>query len=354
MVLVRHDSSGFAPTRLDTVRVLRRDAATASREFAAGKLDVVDDAPVSFIERLRPGDARVIALVGRSYTFIGWNLRHPCLRELPVRRALAQAVDVPALIRRWTAGQGLPARGPLLPVHAVIDTGTVLEHDRRAAARALAEAGFVDSDRDGIRDRRGTRLAFHILAPATDSIRIGIAEDTARDLRRVGAAVDVSVVRIEEFLQRLAGGYFEAFIGEWYPDPALDLDPVWRSTSTDRYNFGRFADPEVDRLLDQLWNENPPGGRDAVTAALQARVYGLQPYLFLFQRPHFLVLDPAIQGAEPEVTQPSWNLPAWWLAERAPRRRPRSSRTLARGWGAAHLPRRAASRHRVRRISCCR
>jgi peptide/nickel transport system substrate-binding protein len=349
LLLARHDGSGFAPALFDSVHVVVRAAAAAVRDFESGRIDVIDDLPATFVPRVRARGARVIALVGRSYLFIGWNLRDVRWRDVTVRRALAQAVDQEALLARFTLGQGAPARGPLLPVHAIADTHRVLPFDRNAAERALAAAGWVDSDRDGIRDRRGAKLAVQILAADTDSLRIAVATEVARALRRAGVGAEVRVVRIGELMPRLRSGDFEAFIGEWFPDPGGDIERVWRSTAGDRENYIGFADRGVDSLLDRAWADPPRGGREAALSALQARIYGLQPYLFLFQRPQFLVLDAAIQDAEPDVVSAFWNLPHWWRAPRAARRRGR----LARGGAAVHLaPRRCGSR-RHRRPACC-
>jgi peptide/nickel transport system substrate-binding protein len=335
LVLVRHDGSGLEPAFLDTIRIDHLAPGDAARAFQAGAIDVIDDPPPAQVERLRGMGARIIALVGRSYVFVGWNLRDGRWRDVAVRRAMAQAVDLDDLMRRWTLGQGSPARGPLVPAQAFADTHAVLPFDRRAAMRALDAAGYVDSDGDGVRDRRGARLAFHILAPAVDSVRIGIAADVARALRSVGVGAMVQALPPHEMLQRLEAGAFEAFIGEWFPNLGLNLDAVWRSEAGDRFNYGGFADRGVDSLLTLLWQEYPRPGRDAVMAALQARVYAAQPYLFLFQMPHFLVLDPRVRGADPDVVSPFWNLPEWWLEPRSERRR--GARRLAGRGRAAHL-----------------
>jgi peptide/nickel transport system substrate-binding protein len=346
LVLVRHDESGFAPAFVDTVHVERRDPAAALHEFRAGAIDVIDDLPVTLVPRLRGQGARIVALVGQSYVFVGWNLRDGRWHDAGVRRALAQAVDVHALIERWTLGQGAPARGPLVPAHAFADTGTIVRYDRRAAEQALRAAGFIDHDGDGVRDQRGTRLAFHILAPATDSVRVGIAHDVARALRPIGVRAEVRVLPLAELTARLAAGAFEAYVGRWYPELGQHLDAVWRSDSP-HLNFGGFADAGVDSLLTMLSHESQGGERRAAMAALQARVYGLQPYLFLFQMPQFVVFAPRVRGAEPSVVQPFWNLPEWWLAP--------SARRLAGRRRDAHLAGRRRRRRggRVRRLSCC-
>jgi peptide/nickel transport system substrate-binding protein len=322
-LMVRNDSSGFTPALLDTVDVVATDAATAVREFGAGRLDVIWDLPVHQVREVRRHrGTRSIALVGTSYVFIGWNLRDGRFAEPAVRRAAAMAVDVHRLIHDLTGDLGEPSRGPLTALAGFADTTAVLPHDPAAAKRALEDAGWRDTDGDGARERRGARLDFYILVSNQDSLRIEVARRVARDLARVGIVAHVRAVPISEMTPRLLAHDFEAFVGQWYPDAEAGLDPVWRSESTDRFNFGGYASARTDSLLTILSHELDPPDREVVLSRFQAQVYADQPVLFLFQNPHFLVLAPQVRGADPQVVSPFWNLPEWWVPSRLRPARP--------------------------------
>src|SRR5262249_38287019 len=105
LLLARNDGSGFRPARLDTVDVRAMDPDEAVRQFRAGAIDVADDLPFEQVRRLE-GVARIDALVGRSYLFVGWNLRDGRFSDRAVRRALAQAVDVRRIVHDCTFDQG--------------------------------------------------------------------------------------------------------------------------------------------------------------------------------------------------------------------------------------------------------
>jgi ABC-type transport system substrate-binding protein len=142
---------------------------------------------------------------------------------------------------------------------------------------------------------------------------MALARAVARDLERVGMRVEVLPLAPHEVVKRLTSHGFEAFMGRWYPDLGLDLDPVWRSESTDRQNFGGYANARVDSLLGRLRHDLPADERAAVMHRLQSAVYADQPYLFLVQEPRFLVLSRRVRGALPQVVAPFWNLPEWWI-----------------------------------------
>jgi len=343
--LVRNDRSGAPPAHLDRVEVQFDPGPAAVERFLAGDLDVLEGVAPEFVPRLR-GKARLVALVGRSYVFIGWNLHDARFADRRVRRALAQAVDVRRLIHNWTADQGDPARGPLVPVLAFADTLATLRYDPGAAGRALDAAGWKDSDGDRIRDRRGAQLKFHLLTVAGDALRLGIARDVAADLRRIGVRAEVREVQPAEFGQRLGRRAFEAFVGQWFPDLGLDLDPVWRSDAADRSNFVGYASPEADSLLTRLWHERGVEDRARSLARFQRVVYDDQPYLFLIQPARFVAFAPGVHGAEPTVLSTFHDLPAWWLS-------PRPVRAAGGRRGKRWIPA-ARRRRRAAREAACR
>jgi peptide/nickel transport system substrate-binding protein len=182
------------------------------------------------------------------------------------------------------------------------DTTALLPYDPKRARRELDTAGWRDSDRDGIRDRRGAKLAFNLLTPQDDPLRLGAAQAIASDLRRLGIGVEVRALPIDKLLLRLNQRAFEAFIGQWFVTGALDFDPVWRSDAVEQLNFGGYSSPAADSLLTQMQHELMGADREAVLRAFQKRVYADQPYLFLFQNPHWLVLGTAVQGCRAETS----------------------------------------------------
>ncbi len=128
--------------------------------------------------------------------------------------------------------------------------------------------------------------------------------------------VEVRRLATPELVQRLRMRMFEAFVGQWFPDPGLDLEPVWRSDAGEQMNWVGYASPAADSLLARMRHETTNDVRERVLAAFQARVYADQPYLFLFLNPSFVVLGPRLRGAEPTVVSPFWNLPEWWIPRR--------------------------------------
>jgi len=319
-VLVRNETSGWAPTHVDSVVVRALDYEQAERDFLRGALDVLDGWPVERLDAVRGRKgARIVAVTGRSYVFVGWNLRDPRLRDPKVRRAAARAVDVSRIQRERLHGQGEPSRGPLVAAQDYTDTTRVFAYDPAAARRDLDAAGWRDPDGDGVRTQREARLAFQLMVADDEPLRLQVAQDVARDLAAIGIAVEVKSLPLVAFVERLSSGQFHAFIGQWYPDLGGDMTPVWHSTSTHQRNYVGFEDPIADSLMICMQHELGAAERARVFTTFQRHVYEAQPYLFLFQNPRFVVLAPRLRGVEPNALSTFWNLPSWWIPRREQR-----------------------------------
>src|SRR5262249_41741697 len=77
------------------------------------------------------------------YNVLLFNVRHPVLRSVAVRRAINQALDKETLIREGLTAKGRPPNGPLLPEHGAYSIPrTPLDFNPVAARAELDDAGF--------------------------------------------------------------------------------------------------------------------------------------------------------------------------------------------------------------------
>jgi peptide/nickel transport system substrate-binding protein len=315
--LVRNDAFSRRPTLLDTVRVQWLKEEMAVEAFRRGEVDVIDDISAAGVQQLRKiSGTHTFATVGRSYLFLGWNLADSRAKDLSVRRAATMSVDMAALIEKFTLGQAEPSRGPLLPIQGFADTTQVLPFDPDASRQLLIDAGWRDSNSNGILDRRGTNLHFQILVAEEKQLHLQVAMAIATAMQEVGIGASVLALPTMTFLNRLHGGEFEAFIGQWFPDLDADIENVWSTNNLGQMNFGGYASAKADSLMLALRYELQTGSRDALLSSLQRTIYDDQPYLFLMQVPRFVVVSERLRGADPNVLSTFWNLPEWWIPQR--------------------------------------
>jgi peptide/nickel transport system substrate-binding protein len=149
-------------------RVIAEDA-SALQALEKGEIDFTDvpfaDAP-SLEGR---DDLTLLAYDTTSLNYFSLNHKNPdtpFFDEIPVRQAMMYAIDRKLLAEEVYNGYAIQADGtqPVLSVAYAPDrTNTIYNYDVDKANQLLDEAGWVDSDGDGIRDKDGVKMTFEVL-----------------------------------------------------------------------------------------------------------------------------------------------------------------------------------------------
>ncbi|MDO5483978.1 MAG: ABC transporter substrate-binding protein, partial [Desulfovibrionaceae bacterium] len=153
------------------------DGATMFMETRAGRLDVMDLSPLQYLRQTSgpewESNFNKYRYLASMYVFLGFNQKQPFFQDVRVRRAISQAINRDDIVKGVLLGQGVPAFGPFKPGSwAYHPTLAPVGQDRAAARALLAEAGFADTDGDGIVDKDGRPLAFTILTNQGNEQRI--------------------------------------------------------------------------------------------------------------------------------------------------------------------------------------
>jgi len=180
------------------------------------------------------------------------NPNVPFFKDKRVRQALLYAVDREALIQKYLNGMGVVAHSPFLP-HTWAYAADVPKYpyDPERAKALLDQAGWTDSDGDGVRDRDGRPLRF-TLHGDDDPARAAILKAVAAYWRAVGVDVVAQPVTfpglVGDFLETHT---FEAALVFWrlYGDP--DPYPLWHSSQIqDGQNYAGWDNLDADHLME--------------------------------------------------------------------------------------------------------
>lgn len=156
------------------------------------------------------GRATLHSAPGIAFTYLGCNLRTPPLHQLAVRRALALALDRPALVQTVLGGLAVPADQMFAPGHWAHLGLPPLPFDPARAAQLLDEAGLRPGP-DGVRLRLELKVS-------TSRMRRQVARALAEQWRKVGIDVAVRPFELATFLADVRAGRFELFLLQ-LPEP---------------------------------------------------------------------------------------------------------------------------------------
>ncbi|HET6276549.1 MAG TPA: peptide ABC transporter substrate-binding protein [Candidatus Cybelea sp.] len=156
-----------------------------------------------------------------AWTHVDFNLRHPIVSDVQVRRALAYATDRNELIQKIEHGSSIPAFTDQQPKFSWAYTDDIAHYPYDPAkAAALLEADGWKMGPDGIRVKDGQRLEFTI-STQTES-NLGKANETVlqRQWHEVGAQADVKNYPTSEFFDNsangtLQGGHYDVALFGW-------------------------------------------------------------------------------------------------------------------------------------------
>ena len=276
--LTRNDRYwGPKPAIADIEFVHQADAAIALKDAKRGDIDIVPSLiPAHWPEQASsPGMAALGALeLGTPrWRYLAFNAQHVPLDDARVRHALGLLIDRRAIAKRVFDGLARPALWPIWPGGFVSAAEVpVPEFDPAAAARLLDEAGWLDSDKDGIRDKAGVQLRLTMLGTEKPAPRDPTAPPVkiARDYfveaaRRIGVVIEVGTGGESYLEKRVAEGTFDLVELSFAGIVDMDLTPLLGSKDP------RHApSPRIDRALDALAAAWDPAERGTLAQELAA------------------------------------------------------------------------------------
>ncbi|MFQ5604694.1 MAG: peptide-binding protein [bacterium] len=317
LIFEANDRHAFGRPFLDRVVFqIMPDENVLLTNLMIGELDLVPSLTPSSFKRVQSQTAlQSVRFDGRGFTFVGWNLTRS-LFDQTVRRALTHAVNKQEIIATLLEGFAQPARGPLLPfVWAFDENLPAVDYDPQKAQALLKQAGWTDSDGDGILDKAGQKLEFTIRTNAGSQIRKDTAVMLQAQWRQIGVKAHIEALEWNLFLERVFGQRdFDAVIMGWDADFTVNPTDLWHSNAVESgYNFVSYRNPRVDWLLEQGRLNSVREAALPVWYEFQKIIVQDAPYTFLFIPDQLTGFNKRIQGVKMDVRGFLSSVTHWWI-----------------------------------------
>jgi len=223
-------------------------------ELRTHEIDVIDGVSKPLVGQLLGlAGIRVSAHLQGAYRHLDFNTKSPLLHDAAVRRAIAQAVDVPKIIATIYAGHGAQGATDIPPFSWAANDLAPIAYDPKSASRLLDAAGWTPG-LDGIREKDGERLALTI-STATDNLPNANAEALiSQELKAVGIELSIKnyagTVLFAPDGPLYGGRYDMSWIVDYVgvdPDNLAKWGCDWFPPHGSNTDF--YCNPAVDRLL---------------------------------------------------------------------------------------------------------
>jgi peptide/nickel transport system substrate-binding protein len=240
---------------------------------SAGKMRVLA-LPSSFVERIMINftDPNKETADGERSSL---QYPHPFLSDLLVRQAISMAIDRETIAAPYGRG-GKLTTNILAEPSFYASPNNAFEYNPQKAAQLLDEAGWVDSNEDGVREKDGMELRL-VFQTSIQPLRQAAQEQVKLDLEAIGFAVELKQIDASIFLgppkdttdtRRQFYADFEefafsnkspdptAYMAGWVCDQAAQKENDWSLP-----NWSRYCNPEFDVLFHQAAAELDPDKR---------------------------------------------------------------------------------------------
>ena len=291
-------------------RVVLRDFDNPDAMVAAlkrGEIDAAEDLPGTAFLQLKK-DPNIVTVEGNQGAMNefainggdGLKKPHPALLDLRVRQAIAHAIDKKTIVSRVLSGVGTPTDTLSVSPDAAwspkIPDDQRFDFDLAKAKQILDDAGYKDTNGDGIREMPGggQPLKFRyavrsegVTAPATAELITGW-------LRQIGIATTQKTYNDSQLTEVIGKGDYDLFAWGWTPfvdpDPMLSYftcDQVSKDPKdpTNYYNDANWCDPQYDALYKQQKVERDKAKRMDIVHQMLTRFYESATYNVLYTYP---------------------------------------------------------------------
>jgi peptide/nickel transport system substrate-binding protein len=230
----------------------------------------------------------------------GLEKGHPALSDTVVRQAIAHAIDKETIVERVESGHATPAdtiapsANPAWMPEVPEDQRFAFDLDKANAL--LDEAGYEDTDGDGVREMPGggepLRLRYAVRSESPSSQPT--AEFITGWLKDIGIATTLKTYDDGQLTEVIGKGDYDLFVWGWVPyvDPDTMLSYFTCSQvsqdpddPTNYYNDASLCDEEYDRLYEQQKVELDPDKRMEIVHEMLLRFARTAVYDVLYTYP---------------------------------------------------------------------
>jgi peptide/nickel transport system substrate-binding protein len=312
---------------LDEVVILSvPDINTRATMLEAGDVEMAFDLSIQDIDRLKGNpDIEILEQFGSRQWYITLNNKKAPTDDVLVRKAINHAVDKQGIIDAIYLGEyATIARAVyLMPTIDGYSDAGVYEYDPAQAVALLEEAGWVDTDGDGVREKDGQPLALDLYTRQGGAAGdIETAELVQAMLAEVGIQTNIIVEDGASFVASVTKEPEEATyhmanlsVGIYTGDAEYVMLTFYAcdSAAPRYYNRAYFCDPAVDALIEESETAPTMEARNEIYAQINTMVFEQAPILQLFDVLQTVAIHSNVEGIYFEPAGNNWPGKYAWL-----------------------------------------
>lgn len=301
------------------------DQVTAFKSLKAGEIDFLYDmSPDQYFEDWsslgkEAQDTYVKAnWFSPNYLWIGWNQLAEPLKDRRVRLALAMLFDRKDFIEKKLHDQAVPVSGHQYIFGPAYDHEVLpIGYDPSVARELLTDAGWSDTDNDGILDRNGVKFQILLRMGKGKPISEQMCEVIQKNCKSVGIDFQFQAMEWASFVDKLRSKESDAVMLRWTMDPEGDPYQIWHSSEAAREKRGSnvvsFKSQLADDLIEMIRVTLDPGKRARLQQSFHRLLDYEQPYAFMWTPKELGAYHKRFRNVKWYRLRPGFDLAEWYV-----------------------------------------
>jgi peptide/nickel transport system substrate-binding protein len=253
-----------------------------------------------------------------SFALFGWNQLAPQFQDRRVRIALALLFDRQDFVDTKLHGAAVVVSGAQYYFGPGYDREvSPLGYDPDKAGELLAEAGWIDTDNDGILDRDGVKFQIILRTAKDKPINTQRCLVLQKNLKQAGIDLQIEELEWASFIDKLRAKECDVITVGWATTPEADPYQLFHGSGAGRHNRGSnvvsFSNPQADSLIELLRVTVDPEKRKRIHSSFHRLLDSEQPYMFLWVPKEFGVYHKRFRGVKWYRLRPGFDLSEWYV-----------------------------------------
>jgi peptide/nickel transport system substrate-binding protein len=294
-------------------------AATAIKAKDIDLIDNISGAVFASIDTAKHPFIQKDTVYYNAKSFIQWNNESPIFSDKRVRWAMGHLIDRDLLIKEISKGLARANNSVINFTQPFHDASLpAIKFDPTLAKAMLAEAGWTDSDGDGILDKvingRKTPFEFTFMNISGNEAVKQATLVISEQMKKVGIKADLASFEWSIWVENTRTHKFDAALSNTGGNASED-DPFqqWHSSQAKNKGFNTFSfkNAEADKLLEMNRVEFDKAKRAEYMKRFQQIVYDEQPVTFLWSTPARIVHLKRFGNVRYVAQRPCFDLHYW-------------------------------------------
>ena len=239
--------------------------------------------------------------------YLNFNLKSEGLDDEKVREAINFCIDRESFAEVVYQGFATPCYG-IYPENLTFGGTDGLDiavdsYNPEKAKELLTEAGYEDTDGDGILDKNGENLSFKLLTYSYNDNCIQLADMLQAELSQLG--IELSIETMDVLDDPLASGDYDIAILNYamapIGTPSYFINMVFTTGASD--NYGGYSNAKVDELAAEIGTTSDTAKVDELTKELSQQVLDDNAFAFVADQQLIFVYANKVKGVQINPTE---------------------------------------------------